>query len=207
MNVIIDLFAKGGPLMWPLLLCSLCSLTVSIERLIFWVRERRKTSPRLTAEVFRLGGEGRALQALALLERKSRHRDMTSLLLYHGLVHCADDPGLFMEQKAAELVSSCKRGLRVLETIIAVAPLLGILGTVLGIIDSFHILGISGITDPHRVVSGIAVALITTAFGLFIAVISIVPYNFFVHLVQKQAGVLERSGSRLQALLKKGRTR
>ncbi len=205
MNVIIDLFIRGGPLMWPLLVCSLCSLTVSIERLFFWLGERAHKNPALVSEVLRLGREGRPEKALALLEEEIGKQDMTARLLRHGLLHCGGEPGLHLEQKAAELIARCKRGLRVLETIIAIAPLLGILGTVLGIIDSFNILGLQGITNPQGVVSGIAVALITTAFGLFIAILSIVPYNLFVHLLQKQAGLLEHSGTLLQAFLEKGK--
>jgi biopolymer transport protein ExbB len=206
MNVIIDLFVKGGPLMWPLLVCSLCSLTVSLERLFFWLRERARLDPALVSEVLRLEREGKTDAALKLLEKPGKH-DMTARLLRRGLMHGGGEPGLHLEQEAARLISGCKRGLRVLETVIAISPLLGILGTVMGIIDSFNILGAQGMTNPQGVVSGIAVALITTAFGLFIAIITIVPYNIFLHLVQKQAEKLEHSGSLLQALLEKGPVR
>jgi biopolymer transport protein ExbB len=185
MNVIIEIFSNGGLLMWPLLLCSLCSLTMSIERLIFWLLEYKKRNTTLLGTLFKLTEEGRIDEALRLFHDKT---DMTARVLFYGLTHHRDGLRENMELRAAEFITQMKRGLRALETIIAVAPLLGILGTVMGIIDSFNILGLTGIADPRGVVSGIAVALITTAFGLSIAIITIIPYNFFLPLVQKKSG-------------------
>ncbi len=201
MNAIIDVFSKGGPLMWPLLLCSLCSLTVIIERVIFWLRESKKGNGDLVRTLFRLTQEGKLNQALKLFQEKL---DMVTDVIFYALRHHHDGIKESMELKAVQLISGMKRGLRVLETIIAVAPLLGILGTVVGIIDSFNILGLKGITDPQGVVSGIAEALITTAFGLSIAIITLVPYNFFIHLVQKKAQLIEQTGTRFETAYKKG---
>jgi biopolymer transport protein ExbB len=203
MNVIIDIFQKGGPLMWPLLACSLCSLTITIERIIFWLREYKKKDLQLITSLLQLAEKGNITSARTLFPKKA---DMAAQVLCFGLNATHNDIKETMELKAAEFVVIMKRGLRVLETIIAVAPLLGILGTVIGIIDSFNILGLKGITDPQGVVGGIAEALITTAFGLSIAIVSLVPYNFFVHLVQKKAELIQHYGSHLEASLKKGNT-
>ncbi|MBN1797422.1 MAG: MotA/TolQ/ExbB proton channel family protein [Spirochaetales bacterium] len=201
MNFIIDVFHKGGPLMWPLLICSLCSLTVTIERIIFWLREYKKKDHRFINNVLQLTEKKKKAAALKLFNEKS---DMLSRVLFCGLTSPSRQIKQSMELKASEFIITMKRGLRVMETIIAVAPLLGILGTVIGIIDSFNILGLKGIAEPQGVVNGIAEALLTTAFGLLIAIVTLVPYNFFIHLVQKNADLIQHGGSRLEAALKKG---
>ena len=85
-----------------------------------------------------------------------------------------------------------------LDTIVTVAPLLGILGTVLGIIDSFDLLSDAGIQNPQAVLGGIAQALITTAAGLTVAVISLLPMNYFLSRLQKQAELIADLATQLE---------
>jgi biopolymer transport protein ExbB len=201
MNSVLELFIKGGPVMWPLLLCSLISLTVSMERAIFWLREKRSRKQAAVDDLFRLAEQGKIQEALNLSSGKSNA--LVNMLSY-GLLYRASGLRESMELKAAELVSGMKRGMRIMETIITVSPLLGFLGTVLGIINSFFFFSQKGIVDPQRVVNGIAEALITTAFGLMIAIMTLVGYNIFVGLLQKEAHLLEQTGSRFEAVYKKG---
>ncbi|RMG60926.1 MAG: MotA/TolQ/ExbB proton channel family protein, partial [Deltaproteobacteria bacterium] len=105
------------------------------------------------------------------------------------------------EVAAQEEIEKMKRGLSVLDTIVTLGPLLGILGTVLGIIESFHLLGAMGIENPRAVTGGIAQALITTAFGLSVAIVSLIPFNIFVSKVERAASEMEKVGARLQAAL------
>jgi biopolymer transport protein ExbB len=97
-----------------------------------------------------------------------------------------------MESAAADEIFKMKRFMGVLDTIITIAPLLGILGTVVGIIESFDMLGASGIEDPMAVTGGIAKALITTASGLAIAIITVFPYNYFNTRIQRAAQIIEK---------------
>ena len=97
-----------------------------------------------------------------------------------------------------------KHGLNVLDTIITMAPLLGILGTVLGIIQSFDLLGQSGIQDPKAVTGGIAQALITTAAGLSVALVTLVPFNILVSRVQRATRLLENVTTQLEIAHRKG---
>ncbi len=86
---------------------------------------------------------------------------------------------------------------------ITVAPLLGIFGTVLGIISSFEMLGTSGIADPKLVTSGIAQALITTATGLGIAIIAVIPYNYFNSRINHAIHIMEKYATSLEVVYKK----
>jgi len=196
-----DFFLKGGPLMWPLLLCSLISLTISIERLIFWYKMGRRNNGRLSDDIFRHTEKGDFEVAHSA---GSGSPDVAAIVLVSGLVH--RDYGLreSMQVAAENEIARMKRGLNVLDTIITMAPLLRILGTVLGIIESFDLLGMSGIEDPKAVTGGIAQALITTATGLSIALATLVPFNYLVSKVQKATKYLENVTTRFEVAYRKG---
>ncbi|MGA9260380.1 MAG: MotA/TolQ/ExbB proton channel family protein [Desulfobacterales bacterium] len=103
-----------------------------------------------------------------------------------------------MEASAADEIKRMRRFMNVLDTMITVAPLLGIFGTVIGIIQSFDVLGTSGIEHPEIVTAGIAQALITTAAGLGIAILSVFPYNYFNSLVENAAIQIEKYATSLE---------
>ncbi|MBW1800601.1 MAG: MotA/TolQ/ExbB proton channel family protein, partial [Deltaproteobacteria bacterium] len=103
-----------------------------------------------------------------------------------------------MEAATTDEIKRMQRYLGVLDTMITVAPLLGIFGTVIGIITSFEILGASGIEHPQAVTAGIAQALITTASGLGIAILSVFPYNYFQSRVENAALNIEKYATSLE---------
>ncbi|MCZ6844195.1 MAG: MotA/TolQ/ExbB proton channel family protein [SAR324 cluster bacterium] len=184
-----EVFLKGGPVMWPLLACSVLSLTVILERILSgWLRGRR-SRPELIEKMLALTATG-DLDSAANLGRNSG--DPKAKVLAVGLNYGGRGSGEAMRLASQDDIEYMKRGLNVLDTIITLAPLLGILGTVLGIIESFDLLGASGIAEPQAVIGGIAQALITTAAGLTIAVLALVPFNFFVARVQRHAQELEQ---------------
>ncbi|TFH15048.1 MAG: MotA/TolQ/ExbB proton channel family protein [Lentisphaerales bacterium] len=199
--VIWRVFERGGPVMWPLLLCSLVSLTVTVERLIFWWRESLRHNETEIDRIFRCA-ERRDYENV-LLDSSPPPGAVIRMLL-SGLVH--RDYGLreSMETAAMDELDHMKRGLRILDTIVTLAPLLGILGTVTGIIHSFDFLGRAGIEDPREVVDGIAQALITTAFGLGIALLTLVLFNYLVARVEKAARTLEQVAARFEVAYKRG---
>ena len=92
-----------------------------------------------------------------------------------------------------------ERGMAWMDTVITAAPMLGILGTVLGIIDSFELLDLEAVVDPLSMSGGVAKALITTATGLVIALVALFPFNFFRHRLQERLEELEREGRRMQS--------
>lgn len=179
----LEMFNAGGPVMYPLLACSLIALTVMIERAIFSFRARRQGGVEaVEALVSRLRSGGRA-------ETESGH----PLVRAFAAESAGGNPGAEALQSASqEHIAEMKRGLSVLDTVVTVAPLLGILGTVLGIIDSFEMLGVHGVDEPRLVTAGLAKALITTAAGLIIAVPSLIAYNYFVSRVTGAAHRLEK---------------
>jgi biopolymer transport protein ExbB len=107
--------------------------------------------------------------------------------------------------QANQEVERMKKGLGFLDTIVTMAPLLGILGTVLGIIQSFDLLGSTGIQDPKAVTSGIAQALITTAAGLTVALLTLVPFNYFVSRVEASARRIAKIGTQFEVACRRGR--
>ena len=190
-----DLFQKGGVVMYPLLACSLVSLTVIFERSLFWIREKRRADNTVVDEVLELArlGEYQKIKA-----RAEGAVDYVVRVLVCGLVHREFSLSKAMEMAAMDEIKRMKRYLPVLDTLITAAPLLGILGTVIGIIHSFDMLGQAGIQDPQAVTSGIAQALITTAAGLMIAIFTLFPYNYFMSKVEKAAVRIEKYATSLE---------
>ena len=170
----IDIFIKGGPVMYPLLGCSIIALTVIIERAFFWIREDMRRNQPLVDHVLELCRKG---DWEAVKEQVAGSRDYIIRILVNGIVHKEFSMTKAMETAASDEIKRMRRHLGVLDTMITVAPLLGIFGTVIGIITSFEILGSTGIEHPQAVTAGIAQALITTASGLGIAILSVFPFN------------------------------
>ncbi len=196
-----DLFMKGGPLMWPLLLCSLISVTVAIERLVFWIRENLRRNPQMTDEIFKRAESGDFEGAETI---GSGARDVETQALLAGLKHRNHGLHEGLEMAAQDGIERAKRGMNLLNTIITVAPLLGILGTVLGIIDSFDILSLKGIQDPKAATGGVAQALITTAAGLSVAIVSLLPFNYFVSRIQRLTKHLDQLTTSFEVACRKG---
>jgi biopolymer transport protein ExbB len=191
----IDLFMKGGPIMYPLLACSVIALTVIIERAIFWVVEDRRRNQGLVNEVLTLAETGN----WETIRSKIRgSKDFVIRILVAGILHRKFSMSKAMETAAADELDRMRRNLSLLDTMITVSPLLGIFGTVIGIILSFQMLGSTGIEEPQAVTAGIAQALITTASGLGIAILSLFPFNYFNTRVEKAATTIEKYATSLE---------
>jgi biopolymer transport protein ExbB len=119
-------------------------------------------------------------------------------ILVSGILHREFSMTKAMESAAAEEIKRMRRFTTVLDTMITVAPLLGIFGTVIGIITSFELLGASGIEHPQAVTAGIAQALITTAAGLGIAILSVFPFNYFNSRVENATLIIEKYATSLE---------
>ena len=196
----IDVFLKGGPIMYPLLICSIISLTVIIERTIFWIIEDRRRDRTLVNETLTLAETG---DWEAAREKIGNSKDFIIRILVAGIVHRDFSMSKAMETAASDELGRMRQYLPVLDTIITVSPLLGIFGTVIGIILSFEILGSAGIDEPQAVTAGIAQALITTASGLGIAILSLFPFNYFNARVTKAAATIEKYATSLEIVWEK----
>jgi len=186
--------------MYPLLLCSIMVLTVVIDRLIFWFRVDLNRNRPLVDEILELSRKG---DWEAVRTRTLQNRDYVVRILVTGILHREFSMTKAMESAAADEIRRMRRFMGVLDTMITVAPLLGILGTVTGIISSFEMLGSTGIEHPQAVTAGIAQALITTAAGLGIAILSVFPYNYFNSRVDRASLNIEKYATSLEIVYEK----
>jgi|GEM_PF-2393131 len=185
-------FQQGGVVMWLLLLASFLTSIVTLERIFIWAKYYLTREQPVLQNCFKALNQHKQSDALALC----RTLDTPALnMLAHGIDALPFPPNEIMESYAEKQISLMSRGQSLLDTVITLAPMLGILGTVLGIIDSFNILSLQGVENPTAVVGGIAQALISTAMGLCVAMLALLPYNLFRAFIQKLTLHLEGSGS------------
>ena len=196
----LDLFISGGPVMYPLLACSIIVMTVIIERIFFWIGMDKNRNKKLLDEVLDLcrTGDWESVRA-----KTQGSKDYIIKILVTGILHRDFSMAKAMESAAAEEVKRMQKYMAVIDTMITVAPLLGIFGTVIGIILSFEVLGSSGIEHPQAVTAGIAQALITTATGLGIAILSVFPYNYFNSRIERAALDIEKYATSLEIVYEK----
>ncbi len=182
-----NLFTLGGPMTIPLLIASIFSLAVIIEKAIFFARNNDNNF-RLIKRIEILVEEGDILSALNELKGK---KGTNAKLLSTALAHNSEDPARLREVLQAvgeDEIKKMEKHLPILDVVAMISPLLGLLGTVIGIISSFNILGTAaGAANPAQISSGIAAALISTALGLIIAIPTAIFYSYFAHKVEKKA--------------------
>ena len=183
------IFHNGGPIMYPLLLCSIITLTIIIERSFFWIGIGMQKNQKLVDEVLMLTGKG---EWDLVRQKASGSQNYVIRMIISGILHREYSLIKAMESSAADEINRMQRFMGVLDTMITVAPLMGILGTVMGIITSFDMLGATGVENPQAVTGGIAQALITTATGLSISIITVFPYNYFNSRIKRAAGIMEK---------------
>ncbi|NOR23818.1 MAG: MotA/TolQ/ExbB proton channel family protein [Desulforhopalus sp.] len=186
--------------MWPLVLCSLIVTTVIVERTIFWLTLERYRKKNLMDQILTLAESGKWEE---IREKTNTTKDHIIRILVVGILHRHYDMARAMESETEMLMQRMHRFMPVLDTMITVAPLLGILGTVLGIINSFNMLGNEGIADPKLVTSGIAQALLTTAGGLIISIVALIPYNYFNSRIDRAIHIIEKYATSLEVVHKK----
>jgi biopolymer transport protein ExbB len=196
-------FLKGGPVMWPLLGCSIVAAAVIAERAWFWIRERRLRHPAAVHRILHLTERG-------LVEEAARaaagSQDPSARILAQGLNHLHFSLDGALEIAVQEEVSRMRRYLGTLDTIITVAPLLGIFGTVTGILVAFGALE-GRVPDPRVVAAGIAEAVITTVAGLAIAIPSVVAFNSFSGRIEQTLVRLAADVTNFQIVYQKSRQR
>lgn len=193
-----DWFEKGGVVMYPLLACSFLALALVAERLFFWLIEVAKKNRRSIDHILGLAEEGKFKDALNAAKKS---RDPIARILAAGLELPHNSIAQAMEVAAGHEAARMERFLPTMDTLITLSPLLGILGTVTGIIHSFDVLGAAAIVDPQGVTLGVAEALLTTAFGLVIAIFTLIPYNYFSSKAQEALDQMERTSTRLEILV------
>jgi biopolymer transport protein ExbB len=184
--------------MWPLLLTSIVALAVILERCLFLIQEKRNRDEQTVVALLssvECGKPAEGIEAARssgspiarILSYGLQHRDIS---LSNALLHAAN----------IEL-RRYNRGLAVLDTIITLSPLLGLLGTITGMISAFGLLGSTELGTPLAITGGIAEALIATAFGLGIAICSLLPFNYLNARLEEARLEIQDRTTQLELLL------
>jgi biopolymer transport protein ExbB len=187
-------FDKGGPIMWPLLLLSVLGVTVAIWR---WMAIRAATQ-NIPSLLSSLRERLLAYDTDGAVQVCDRHPGPVSNIVRAGLLKFGrpkDEVELSLQDASAHELAVLERGLPLLATVAMVAPLLGFLGTVTGMINSFDALASVGLNNPAAVASGISEALITTAAGLIIAIPVQMAYNYFLTRVNGTVRSMESAAN------------
>ena len=195
MTQVVSIIIKGGVVMIPLVACSMISLALTIERIMFWTKLKSKD---VLQQILSLVENGEFEEALKLGKASSQP---IARVLAAGIAHRNPAPAKAMVAAAQAEIPVLKSGLGVLDTIVTLAPLLGLLGTVVGMIGSFDIMSEAGMGQPHAVTGGVAEALIATATGLLIAILTLVSYNYFTAKVERETDRMEHFSSSLELML------
>jgi biopolymer transport protein ExbB len=201
MEVASRLFAAGGVVMWPLLGFSILALALILERVVFWVRINTQ-QPQIVQETLSL--YARSPRSAIMLLKQNSHLPLARIFL-SALELDQPNPEEFrlaLETAAQAELPLIKRFNTVFETIISLSPLLGLLGTVLGLITSLANLrlGDLGGTQSVAVTAGISEALISTAAGLVVAMVTLLFANTFRGLYQRQIALIQEYGGQLELL-------
>jgi len=178
-----EVLSRGGWVMWPLGLLSLLAVTLIFERCWFWLRTSSGARRRRLDEIGRCLRTGQRPRAEHLATTDtSIYGDLLQQLLSEGASEASVSAGLEAQRPRLE------RFMPTLGTIITAAPMLGILGTVTGIIRAFNVLSDQALTDPSRIAGPIAEALLTTVAGLVVALVVLFPYNAFRAQIDRALG-------------------
>jgi biopolymer transport protein ExbB len=196
-NWLIDKFHKGGPIMWPILIVSIVGLTVVIERIFWWGGRWFRRDPKRIEKVFTAIENGDTAEA-SRLSRGSR--DPVLRMMWNGLNHQHASLQGALQVAAGIEIKRAGRFLVVMDTLVTLAPLLGLLGTITGLIKSFSFLGNEELA-VQAVTGGIAEALIATACGLGIAIFALIPFNFFTSRVANLEFELQTAATNLEVML------
>ncbi len=196
-NWLIDQFRKGGPIMWPILIVSIIGLTVVIERIFWWTGRWFRRDPKRIEKVF-TAIENHDVAEASRLSRGSR--DPVLRMMWNGLNHQHASLQGALQVAAGIEIKRAGRFLVVMDTLVTLAPLLGLLGTITGLIRSFSFLGNEELA-VQAVTGGIAEALIATACGLGIAIFALIPFNFFTSRVSNLEFELQTAATNLEVML------
>ena len=201
-NIAVEFFVKGGPVMWPILASALVAIAVVGERSFWWFRESRRRNPRQLEEVLaKLENAGPAAAAKAA----EGSEDPVVRMIGRGLGHSSAAMVGALQLAAGIELERAGRFLTVMDTLVTLAPLLGLLGTVTGLMRAFLKIG-SNELAVAAVTGGIGEALIATACGLGIAIVALIPYNYFRGRVVRLQYELETAATNVEVMVLAART-
>jgi len=183
----LEYFLKGGIIMWPILLCSIMSFTIIIERLLFF--RSMKINPILVQKFLQLVSEKQIDKAKKIAENMPEiPKSIFTISLEH---YYSQNFSSVIEDIAEQEIPKLERFLPLLAAIASISTLLGFTGTVVGMIKAFESIATAGYASPQIVAKGIAEALITTAAGLIVAIPTVAFYHYFTYRVNRYVTLLE----------------
>jgi biopolymer transport protein ExbB len=174
-NILIHYIVEGGPIMYPILVVAVAAVCLIVERVWWWVTTTLKRAPRVLESVYEALEEGRLDEAI---RRSAGAEDPVVRMVHHGLNHPHTSMEGALQVASGQELRGAGRFLSAMDTIVTLGPLLGLLGTVTGIMGSFSSIG-SAELAVEKVTGGIGEALIATAAGLGIAIVTLIPMNYF----------------------------
>jgi biopolymer transport protein ExbB len=201
---ILYLFKAGGVVMWPLLGFSLLGLTLIIERSFFWASLLSRQDA-LVREILQIYRQNPALAA----KRLDENSDLPVARIFLAALSLdrpdRDDFRLALETAAQAEIPQLRRFNTAFDTVVSLAPLLGLLGTVLGLINSFGSLspGNAGASNAGNVTGGISEALVSTATGLVVAIGVLLFSNTFRGLYRRQIALIQEYGGQLELIYRR----
>ena len=196
--IVVETFLKGGPIMWPILACLVVALATVAERVLYWRKVRRLRAEPAFAEAL---GDVRVGRYGPVWERTRDAASPFLVALRAGLANGRAEPVTAMQLSAEETLEEAGTRQWLLSTIVTLAPLLGLLGTVIGIMGSFQFIGSEQLAVA-KVSGGVGEALIATAAGLGIAIVCLIPHNYFHRRVQALRHDLEQAVNQAEVALK-----
>lgn len=199
-----QLFTSGGVIMWPLLICSVTAIALIAERIVFWykINRRQKRFLREVVELYRHSPD-------LVLPKLKQYVDLPIARIFLAAVQLEEPTPeefrLALESEAQAEIPLLKRFSTFFETIVGLAPLLGLLGTILGLIASFASLNIGDVggTKTTNVSAGISEALIATASGLVVAIFTLVFANTFRGFSTRQMALIQEYGGQLELIYRR----
>jgi biopolymer transport protein ExbB len=194
---LVHIFKKGGPIMWPLLMVSILAMGAVFERSIFLIAEQGRRDPKALKNFFEAIRTGDITQALQI---SSGSKFFVLRTLGYALEHKESSLASALMFSQKQEIKRFRAGIPILDTVITLAPLLGLLGTVTGMMGSFSLIG-GELSAPGAITGGIAEALIATAFGLGIAITALVPFNLLNMQVEKARLEIESAATQLELLM------
>jgi biopolymer transport protein ExbB len=201
---VMELFHAGKEIMWPILMLSFVLITVVVERLLFTFRENANREPEVVEKMLE-AVERRDIEGALAIGRQSK--DFIARILVYSLTNKEYSLSNAFVRATSQELGRFQQGMATLDTVITAAPLLGLLGTVTGMMKTFGALGGGDITGAMgSITGGVAEALIATACGLVLAILGLLPFNYLNARIERAKQEVADASHALELFLKKSET-